>query len=785
MADPVDLWVEAERRGILPADKQAILSEARSRGLVEPKDVTDVRAEMNMSSADYDKANKARVMAGGPYRPQPSTLNVIGDRFTDPLGLEDEIAGIGGLTNGIPALLHGNLSEAYDKAGEGYTKAAERIRAERTVSAEKLGRARIPFDVASGIATMGVGAGPLDLATGAAKPFTATAGRPLNSMQQWLRGGTAGASAAQGAGYGAVSGFTNSEGGLENRLLGAGEGGAAGAIAAPLITHFGIPAVGATVRGIANLPNAPRSLRTAFSGDPDAILYRGLRRQDMKPSDAQMYLDTGQDLATYGKTETPLPETIGDTGPAARRLVRAVEALPGEGASKAVEFLDTRQRGSHPTIDETIPNPAYQPNAGQPRTLPNPDFVPGAYSRVTGQLERGLKVTGKDYNKTMERLINEQKTASDPAYQLFRDAVDANGTPVMIPVADILKANAVKDANLSEAQRKMMETARTQFVDKIKSRANDVGVGPGKVIDFSTHLTPERFDNGKRALDEMISDALAKGRNNSARLLGELQDELIARADTETGQSGTSLYAAARDAYSSPAKMQDALKKGRLFMAGSEEVTPADYKAMTTGERKMWRLGMAQRAKRDLGEKTLGSDMVRYFDTPNKNELLSDIMSDNEFMRFKSLNTREANMLSSRKATQGSPTARIQQDIEDMTWLGRQAEGLKERGFAGYATFQVAQAVKRLTRMREQDANALASMLFETDRTKQREILTRLEQTYGAPRAQRGIAAAVRQVRRMQLNQKITQTQQRGAPLLTGETTGREFATPETASPMQ
>lgn len=820
MASPTreEVLLELEARGKLSPERAALVEEMRARGMIgTPKDAEkeSIKRERKMSETEHRDYMRERKAKGLPVRPQPTDARLFSDAGTDQLLLQDEIAGAGAF---LKQMATGDKSfidpAAWDEAGDAYSKTADRYRAEREVFTDEYGNYALVPQIVGGLGMVGAKGGLLGQQ--AAKAVA----RGGNALANWIRG--AGTSAKVGAGYGAATGFTGGEGGVLNRALGAAGGAATGAVLSPVISHAVAPAAVFALRKAIEHVGAPvvRKVAGAASRAPDAIMHRTLQRQGQTPRDAQMYLDTGEDLALYGKTQTQLPEMIVDTGPAAKRMSRAVEAVPGEGSSIAETALDLRQRGSHPTTPRRIKDP-NDPT----KTIANPDFMPGQNERMNDQLRRGLKVGRADYHKTKGRLVEDQKEAAGPLYDEFRemrkrpdgsiarpnDPDYHTAAPVVVDVGEILARSERADADLSPVMKRAMQTARAQFMDEdILRRAgrdvnNQVLLGPDAVVARTPNYTlnASRFQSGKEALDDMITEAVNKGQSGKVRLLTMLKNELVEAADaasTVPVRKGgkivrdpktkkpvyRSVYQEARDAYSEPEGLLDALAKGRTFMKGDSEVTAAEYKALSTGEKRMFRVGMAQQARVDLGKKVTGADRVAYFDRPNVQEVLGSIMSKNEFQRLAALHSREGAMTASRQATKGTRTTPLREDIEDLNWLGRQAEAAKQSGgMFGYTLHLASEAVKRLTRMREEDSLALARMLFERDRVKQRQILQRIEKKYGKPRAQRGLAAAVREVRRYERAQLQNQGIDRASSRIGGIIAGDSAAMRPDASPTQ
>src|SRR5688500_18408049 len=93
MASKLEAMLEAERRGILPADMQAALSEARQRGLIPALETAQqpvqtperaaLQAELNRNLAAADEAGKTlerrEAVAENFVRPLASTLTNLAD----------------------------------------------------------------------------------------------------------------------------------------------------------------------------------------------------------------------------------------------------------------------------------------------------------------------------------------------------------------------------------------------------------------------------------------------------------------------------------------------------------------------------------------------------------------------------------------------------------------------------------------------------------------------------------------------------------------------------------
>jgi hypothetical protein len=516
-----------------------------------------------------------------------------------------------------------------------------------------------------------------------------------------------GQSAKAGAQFGAAAGFAQGEGGVTNRLLEAGRQAAVGAALGPAITEVAAPAIGAVARatkaGGSAFRNAVQALR-GQQANVDARYARALAQQNMTPRQALRQIDDAAASSRFGKTQLDSQFAPADLGPVTRDLADTSALVSSEARGISGDFLAERARGQ--------------------------------YGRVNDYLRRSLQVSRDNFAKKQAGLVDEQKTLSNQAYkQAYADKTEYD-------VGQVLFNRQFDDDAAAGPLRSALQKARSLFVDPFR--------GPG----YQARLTTERFDAGKRALDDMIGSAKRDGRGNEVRLLTGLKNDLLAVVDNP--QSGNPAYKAARDVYSSRAELLDALEAGRTFMRGDSEVTGSAYKALSTGEKRMFRLGIAQQVRRDLGSKRMGTDMVSYFDKPNVRDVLGEIMSPAQARKFYQTVELEQAMAATNNAVRGnSKTAQRQQNVLDFSLGVRLGRAIKDQGLYNALTNEVFNGITKAFAMREGDAVALTKMLFETDRAAQQATLQRLQQTYGrrigpiVNRAQRIAQQRVANARRM------------------------------------
>jgi hypothetical protein len=409
--------------------------------------------------------------------PVPGTLGLLQRRMSDPFGVQDELVGGGAYLGKLVG--SGGDTAAASKA---YNEAAERIRAEKEMSRERLGAVpTFATDVLGGFGTTGVGGvvGPL---INKAVPF---------AQRFWN-------AAIPGAEFGAAAGAGNSEGGLPERAAGALEGAGLGFVAGPLASEVAIPAGSALVRSgynaLANPAAIPANAGNALSGawqsssnalrrvlpsdfgvpaNIDDTLLRALQRQGMTPAEVAAQMAQDQAATTINGANLNVPVALADSGPAMRELAYTVKAQPGAAKTEAERVLEGRQRGQNGFTSQ--------------------------YDRMKEGLERSLDV--HDMNAAeLEDFLNATRDAnSNAAYGAFRRNSED------IPVGDVLQQHAsemAEDLTSNSKLAKKIDEAYAPFIDE-KYKATGLK-GPSLVEDARHNL--QIMD-----LDKKIAEAEGKG----------------------------------------------------------------------------------------------------------------------------------------------------------------------------------------------------------------------------------------------------------------------------------
>lgn len=416
-----------------------------------------------------------------------------------------------------------------------------------------------------------------------------------------------------GAGFGSAAGVGTAEGDLvetgEHAVMGGVLGGAATAVIAPIaraVSSFSQRALS-------------RTERTAFNS-----VIRAFERDGVPFDEALQRL---QDWQAAGAKPEILADFGGDN---VRGLLRAAVSVPGQARTAAAETMVARQAQQ----GERVFNDAL--NALAPGTTPR---------AVTRQL------------------MQARRAAAAP---LYNQAYDENF--IMTPrIAELLER-----PSMQKAMRRAVVIAREEGRDP--ATLGLIDDADGNIVNIRVP-TIQTMDYVKRGLD----DVLEQFRNP---LTGRLQLDEAGRAINATRAEFVShlrdnypSYAAALDAWAGPSQMLSALDRGRRFISSfnrEPDMASDVFDRMTTAEREFFRIGLAQHVQDVVEKAPDGADAVRrIFGSDRMREAMAIAMpNDTQRRMFEVAMAREANMLRTYRMSglqSGSPTARITEEVADMT----------------------------------------------------------------------------------------------------------------------
>ena len=448
-------------------------------------------------------------------------------------GLGDELkAGVAAakesFSGGLP------FGEAYDQALPQYQRSRELYKKENPILAPTL-------DIAGQTAPWLAGARFM--------PTTLPGAPMLQKMQQ---------NAHLGAKLGALSGFTNAEGDLVDRVEGAGIGLGGGAVigaAAPPVVEGLI----ATIKfGINQLVS-----RLPYQQQSQAArkIAEAMERDGVSPEQAAAKMEEmGSEAALL------------DLGPNTRALAGSAQQTPGEGKTKITDFLINRQEGVR-DADKVI-------QGGQINRVTDQidDLVPETYSETQSAIEGARKGFGQGYNQA-------------------REGAD------LVDVMPLIKSLDDEIANSKGGIK--------QSLQKVKDLLVDPNGNP--------EITIETLHQSKMAIDELMSGEARTSMGSVSK--GRVKDYTNRLLDTikNSGESGA-IYDASRIGTRGEWMKQEALESGAKFMNRAEFLNPealaSSLAKMSPEELHTFRVGAAQALKQKLEVNTRTDVTKKIMDIP-------------------------------------------------------------------------------------------------------------------------------------------------------------------------
>lgn len=573
--------------------------------------------------------------------------------------------------------------------GPTYDQSLERMRARNRKAEADYPILDTVGQVAAGVAT----GGPL---LSRIAPAATAVGRVGQGM---LVGGT----------LGAIEGFGKGEGGVDQRLAKAGEGGVIGTAlggALPVAATALSRAYGAASDAIA--PTITR-LRDGPEAAADRILANRLSRAGTSPAEVRLDLQRGQAQAAQmgPNSRAEIPETIADTSDAMQRLTGSLYRTGGEAGNFIKNTLTARQRG---------PANPYAPQPGEPT---------GQRARIMDATERALQIrTAGSALQTERQIVADQ---AQQGRQLYAQAFQQQQPFDIQPVLDGFAMNAMQYPAPFQAQ---LSRALNLFRNNQPNRFNPNG-------------NLQAFDNAKKALDDMIERGQRAGSGNLVRELTTLKNDLLGAVHANGSNPA---YQTARSAWGSAAENREAIELGRAALREGSEISAEQYRNLTQGQQQLFRIGYLESLRNALGTRKPGNDVTQLFQQARVQELMNEIIPrsrgngvfSNRPERYGDLMRREGRMNQTNNMVMGNSATQMRgQDdlgftgdaLQSMWSRFRQSPSLFNMGIEAVGT-----GIQKVFGYRQDVALAMAQRLLDSDPTTRNQILRRLSQRGGPDR---------------------------------------------------
>lgn len=392
-----------------------------------------------------------------------------------------------------------------------------------------------------------VGGGGAGLGLRAASKAGGALGRLATGATNAVSANPIGAGGITGAASGALAGFGEGEGGLENRLTSAGMG--------ALVGGVGGTAAGAV---ISSLPALKRVYQERVAKDPDAIrasadkeVGKALERSGKTPDEIKARLQEDRGLG--------VPSTLMNADDELAKTGEVVVAKGGKGA----KALEDEVRG--------------QRNGTQQRTFNN--------------LQKG--VTDADFYASEDAILDSLKKTGaahyDNAPWMSQEVTDPRilqflQTPVGKQSFSRARSIIDKERIALEMEGKDASHLALKDLFTFDKDGNIDGILEGARPDLRT------LDLMKRGMQSMIDDgfASANGLNKAdASGLKKIKDVYLKALDGLSPE-----YRQARAAYRGDAEVRDALELGKTeFLKMDPQGLERAFKDMSDGEREAYKIG--------------------------------------------------------------------------------------------------------------------------------------------------------------------------------------------------
>jgi hypothetical protein len=478
--------------------------------------------------------------------------------------------------------------------------------------------------VAGAIPTIGMamvpGAGTPGAVMGASRM-----GMAAKSLAQYMpkfMTGTMGKAASTAATTGAVAGAGSATEG--NRMSGALEGGATGAVLGPAVAKT----IQLGGQGVTGLKNAIRPSPGAVDTRATNKVLEAMGRDEMDPTALRAKMLEDQKLG--------VKSTIMDATPSLSTLGEAVVTRPGQGRKILGQGLNERLEGGREAVA----------------------------ARTLKDVSKGIDYTAQE-DSLMGTLRANANTLYDQAY--------AHGSVDDTRILKVLEDDTFKKA-FKEAQAISSKEARAAELrgeDASRFELNDIYsqdkdgnlVSVGKIPDVRT------LDYIKRGIDALI-DKGYRGEGMGKAEANALKD--LRKAYINVIDENVPEYAMARAKYAGDMEVLDALRLGRTDYL-SPKTLPAEAKKLVDGmsdaERDALRVGVAQSVLSKIMDAPQQVNAAqRVIGAPATRKRLEALFKDpNEYQVFEAALTRESELFrNAQDIVRGSRTANKTEALKDL-----------------------------------------------------------------------------------------------------------------------
>ncbi len=663
------------------------------------------------------------------------------------LGFGDEIAAAFGSGFGLGPMIG---SKTYDQI-------LEETRARGKKFSEAHPYVSTGAEIAGGLSTLAAG------------PAKAVVQAPT-----WLA--RAANSAKIGAGFGAASGFGNSEDGAVNRVVGAGKGAAAGAVLGPAIADVAFPVVS---RAVATVPQAIRFANRAVRAarDPEGAAYANVADKavqsglDFDQMLARVSPERSANLATRGFTEDDIASIVSRQlqGESAASVAQDLTAQGKQITAATVRDYFKRYQDSNPTPLGIID--VAKEVSGDAAAGPLTRYARAAHSIVGGEdstaaqalvgrqeLQPGRvssiiekRVGGGDLAAQKKAHAKALQEESTKAYKAFHDEPDL----ATDNLADLMEEPMFRNAMANAKRQERVDIIReNQEIAKRNAAAQKLGK-PNKVEPLKPvpDVNEETQVFSPKALDLIQRDLRLTGEGfsnpNEANYARNLREVFLDRIE-----QFYPTFRNIRQTYASGKMEQDAFDAGRRLttkLGAPTREALSEYESMSPAQQAIFRNAFGSALQDKAAGTVAGAQAANQFTSQSFRQIVEKLFpkSDKKLYEqgqklIQELKTEATTTRTKNDVLAGSRTAELSADLDKVGTAAEAAANISTGNIMGV----LRTLTKRLTQqIGSEGAKQSLKLLTETDPAKLIQTLQRLARESKGYARRQAYVAAIRELR--------------------------------------
>ena len=346
-------------------------------------------------------------------------------------------------------------------------------------------------------------------------------------------------------------------------------------------------------------------------------------------------------------------------------------------------------------------------------------------SRIVKSTQQNI--SGKDFYNEIDRLTAQQAKGASPKYREAYSDHQNLSTPWL---RNAMEQEPVIMQGIKKGIASLRQEA-TILGNKYTPRESgvvDFNVAGDPIIGKETPLS--MWHAARRGIDDILETSrdtvtgkLPSSSSQLIRLRKRLDDELKSATGGPNGA-----FSQADAIYAGPAKIKDAMRRGRKFAIGDGELTEKLFKGMSAGEQEAYRIGAAREMIKNIRKNGTTPPILRNIlkDTEVADKIKLFAPTPRQYQKFIQTLDREARFSRTNNLRAGSPTGLLKAEGDDMgAGLSGMVLASAVGNPTGAAISGISTALKwlRNSGISQPVRDRMGKMLLSQDHREQRKVL--------------------------------------------------------------